>query len=413
MGVIERFKNSWNLMKELDSGSYLDYGSSMPRNPDSPQLTSGNERSIITSVFTQIAVDVSNVRIEHARVDEQGQYLETIMDSLNDCLTKEANLDQAASAFRIDQVLTLCDKGVIAICPMKYKGDPLLGDSYEVLEMRVGEVLEWFPKHVKVRVYDDETGKKKEIVVPKRLVAIVENPLSPVMNGPNSTLQRLIRKLNYLDRIDDAASSGKLDLLIQLPYSVKTDTQRVRANKRRSDIEVQLKNSKYGIAYIDSTEGVTQLNRPAENNLLSQIEYLTKQLYNQLGVTEEIFAGTASEAAMLNYQERTVKPIIRAIVEEMDRKFLSKTARTQGQKLYYFRDPFSLVPVSQFAEIVDKLTRNEVATSNEMRSVIGFKRVTNDPNADKLRNSNLSSPKEENVPVSQEGGFSQNESSEA
>ena len=411
MGIIERFKNSWNLMKQLEDQSFVDHGPSSYRNPDSLQLTGGNERSIITSIFTQIAIDVSNIKIEHSRVDDKGQYLEGISSTLNDCLTREANLDQSASAFRIDQVLTLCDKGVIAICPTKYRGDPILGDSYEILEMRVGEVIEWYPQHVKVRVYNDETGKKQEVVVPKRLVAIVENPLSAVMNGPNSTLQRLIRKLNYLDRIDDSVSSGKLDLLISLPYAVKTDTKRKAADERRNQIEGQLRNSTYGIAYIDSTENVTQLNRPAENNLLAQIEYLTKQLYNQLGVTEDVFAGTASEEAMLNYQERTVKPIVRAIVEEMDRKFLSKTARTQGQKLLFFRDPFSLVSVSNLAEIIDKLTRNEVASSNEMRSVIGFHRVTDDPNADKLRNANISSPSEEKSQQSSEGGLRQNETS--
>lgn len=413
MGILERFKNSWDLMKEMEDRPNMDYGSSSFTNPDAPRLTRGNERSIITSIFTQIAIDVSNVKIEHARVDDQGHYEETINSTLNDCLTREANLDQAASAFRIDQVLRLCDKGVIAICPMKYHGDPQFSDSFEILEMRVGEITEWYPLHVKVKVYDETTGTTREKIVPKRMVAIVENPLSAIMNGPNSTLQRLIRKLNYLDQIDDATNSGKLDILIQLPYAVKTDSKRAQAAQRRKDIEVQLHNGKYGIAYIDSTERVTQLNRPTENNLLAQIEYLTNQLYNQLGVTEEIFAGTASEEAMINYQERTIKPIVRAIAEEMDRKFLSKTARTQGQKLYYFRDPFSLVPVSKLAEIVDKFTRNEIATSNEMRGVIGFRRVKDNPRADQLVNANLSAPSGENSEKPSEGGSSQNESSEA
>ena len=402
MGVIERFKRSWNVFANNDqqNGRFFDYGPSYATRPDLSQLTRGNERSIITSIYSQIAVDVASVMIEHIRTDDQGRYLDTIKSNLNYCLTEEANLDQSAYAFKINQVLSLCDKGVVAICPVNYRGNPTLGDSYDILDMRVGEVSRWMPQDVTVLVYDEKTGKKTEVTLPKRMVAIVENPLAAIMNGPDSTFQRLIRKLNYLDRIDEMASSGKLDILIHLPYTVKTDTKRAQAEKRRQDIEVQLRNGKYGIAYIDSAEQVTQLNRPAENNLLTQVEYLTKQLYTQLGVTEEIFAGTASETAMLNYYERTVNPIVRAITEEMNRKFLSRTARSQGQKIWYYRDPFALVPVSQLAEIVDKFTRNEVATSNEMRGVIGWKPVLNDPKADMLVNPNLSMPADEAAKLS-------------
>ena len=406
MAVLDRLRKSWDAFLYRDSAytGRSSFSRSDSRNPGSPSLSRGSDRTIVASIYNQIAIDCASVEFQHIRTDEDGRYLSTVKSSLNECLNVEANLDQAASAFKLDMVLSLCDTGVIAIVPTRTSGeDPQISDSYDVLEMRVGKIVEWAPRHVKVSVYRDyangpdgtiiDHGQREEIWLPKRLVAIVENPLATTMNNPNSTLQRLLRKLNYLDQLDEAASSGKLDLLIQLPYTIKTETRRQQAAQRRQDIEVQLQNSRYGVAYIDSAERVTQLNRPVENNLLNQIDYLTKQVYAQMGLNESVFSGEADDQTMTNYNERTIKPIVRAIAEELHRKFLSKTARSQNQQIWYYRDPFAMIPVAQFAELVDKLTRNEVATSNEMRMAMGWKPV-NDPKADMLINSNLSMSKD-------------------
>ncbi len=401
MTMLDRLKKSWDafLYRDVGDQGRNSFSRSNSYNPGSPVLGRGNDRTIVASIYNQIAIDCAAVEFQHIRTDSDGRYLSTVKSSLNDCLNVEANLDQASSAFKLDMVLTLCDAGVMAVVPTRTSGeDPKVSDAYDVLEMRVGRIVEWAPRHVKVSVYRDysngpngivDHGEREEIWLPKRLVAIVENPLATTMNNPNSTLQRLLRKLNYLDQLDEAASSGKLDLLIQLPYTIKTETRRQQAMQRRQDIEVQLQNSKYGVAYIDSAERVTQLNRPVENNLLNQIDYLTKQVYAQMGLNESVFSGEADGQTMTNYNERTIKPIVRAIAEEFHRKFLSKTARSQNQQIWYYRDPFAMIPIDQFAELVDKLTRNEVATSNEMRMAMGWKPV-DDPKADMLINSNLS-----------------------
>ena len=401
MTMLDRLKKSWDafLYRDVGDQGRNSFSRSNSYNPGSPVLGRGNDRTIVASIYNQIAIDCAAVEFQHIRTDSDGRYLSTVKSSLNDCLNVESNLDQASSAFKLDMVLTLCDAGVMAVVPTRTSGeDPKVSDAYDVLEMRVGRIVEWAPRHVKVSVYRDysngpngivDHGEREEIWLPKRLVAIVENPLATTMNNPNSTLQRLLRKLNYLDQLDEAASSGKLDLLIQLPYTIKTETRRQQAMQRRQDIEVQLQNSKYGVAYIDSAERVTQLNRPVENNLLNQIDYLTKQVYAQMGLNESVFSGEADGQTMTNYNERTIKPIVRAIAEEFHRKFLSKTARSQNQQIWYYRDPFAMIPIDQFAELVDKLTRNEVATSNEMRMAMGWKPV-DDPKADMLINSNLS-----------------------
>ena len=391
MGFVERLKTGWSafLQNGTEPQFSYDYGPSYSMRPDRRRMMSSNERSIISSIYTQIALDVASVQIQHVRVDDNNRYLEEISSGLNNCLSVEANIDQAASAFKIDMALTLCDKGTIAIVPVETSTDPFQTDGYDIRSLRVGEIIEWMPQHVRVRVYNDKTGQREDLVLPKRIVAIVENPMSAIMNAPNSTLQRLIRKLNLLDAIDEQSGSGKLDLIIQLPYAVKNDTRKQQAEIRRKNLEDQLQGSKYGVAYTDSTEHITQLNRPTENNLMSQIEYLTKMLYSQLGINETVFDGTANEETMLNYNNRTIEPIVKAISEEMHRKFLSKTARSQKQRILYSRNPFSLVPVQQLAEIADKFTRNEILTSNEIRGIIGYHPVKDDPKADKLINSNL------------------------
>ena len=395
MGLFNRLRHSWNAFNNLNKAQTPLYsGSSYSYRPDAARLNSINDKSIINSVYSRIAIDVADVSFEHARTDENGRFLETMNTGLNRCLTLSANIDQSSLNFFIDMVLNICSKGAIAICPIESTDDPENTSAYDINTMRVGEIITWKGQSVVVRLYDERTGEFHDVPFLKRSVAIVENPLRAVMNNPNSTMQRLIRKLNYLDAIDRQSSSGKLDLIIQLPYAVKTDTKREQARKRREDIEIQLTDSQYGIAYIDATERITQLNRPIENNLMGQIEYLTKMLYNQLGISEAVFDGTADEATMLNYQKQTIKPIARAIAEEMTRKFLSQKAIAQGQKIWYHNDPFALVPIGQIAEIADKFTRNEILTSNEMRGVLGYKPVLNDPKADSLINSNISMSEE-------------------
>lgn len=385
-----RIKNAWNAFKndEPQTYNYMDLGSISSYRPDRPRLTLGNERSIINSIYNRISIDVAAISLRHARVNENGNYIEDIDSGLNNALTVEANIDQTGRAFVQDMVLTMCDEGCIAVVPVDTNIDPNKTDSYNILTMRVGRILAWYPAHVKVRLYNDRTGKKEDLTLPKSQVAIIENPLYSIMNEPNSTAKRLIRKLNLLDAIDEQSGSSKLDIIIQLPYSIKTAAQQKLAEKRKKDIEDQLYNSKYGIAYIDGTEKVTQLNRAAENNLMSQIQYLTTMLYSQLGVTEAIINGTATEQEMLNYHNRTIEPILSAITDEFKRKFLTKTARTQGQTIFFFKDPFKLVPTSQIADISDKLTRNEILSSNEVRAIIGYK-PSSDPAADELRNKNL------------------------
>lgn len=403
----ERLRRSWNVFlgKEKQEQSafqrtYFDYGygvSSFSR-PDRNRLQTNSERStIISSVYTRLGIDVASVDIKHVRLGDNDRYSEDIVSGLNNCLTLEANIDQGASAFKQDLAMTMFDKGVAAVVPIDTTGDIFLGSSFDILTMRVGEIIQWYPRHVKVSVYNDaeNRGKREELILPKRMVAIIENPLYAVMNEPNSTLQRLIRKLNMLDTLDTQAASGKLDIIIQLPYTIRTDARRAEAEKRRKDIEMQLAGSKYGIAYADASEKITQLNRPAENNMLTQVQFLTTQLYAQLGLTPSVFDGTADERTMLNYHNRTIDPVLRAITEGFRRTFLTKTARTQKQSIMYFRDPFKLVAVTDIAEIGDKFTRNEILSPNDIRTIIGIKPDSN-PQSDELRNRNM--------PIVDEGG---------
>ncbi len=387
-----RLKHAWNAFFNRDpTGSYKDVGIGYSFRPDRMHFSRGNERSIVTSVYNRIALDASSVDMFHVRLDDDGRFLSTMDSGLNNCLTVEANVEQSGRAFLQDVVMSMMDEGCVAIVPTDTDHDP--GDgiagSFDVNTMRTGQILEWYPRHVRVRVYNERIGRKEDILIAKQAVAIIENPLYAVINEPNSTMQRLIRKLNLLDNIDEQSSSGKLDLIIQLPYVIKTEARRLQAENRRKDIEDQLRGSKYGIAYTDGTERITQLNRPVENNLMSQIEYLTSMLYSQLGITQGVLDGTADEKTMLNYYNRTIEPILSAIADEMRRKFLAKTARSQHQSIEYFRDPFKLVPVSEIAEIADKMKRNEIMTSNEIRQEIGMK-PSEDPKADELRNKNLS-----------------------
>lgn len=405
MSFGSRLKHAWNAFTGTDYTTYQDVGPGYSSRPDRIRLTRGNERSIITSVYNRIALDVAALNVQHIRLDENGRFLSVIQDGLNTCLTVEANIDQTARAFIQDIVVSMLDEGCVAIVPVDTTYDPSVTGSYDIQTMRVGKILDWYPQHVRVRLYNERTGTKENILVPKSTVAIIENPLYAVVNEPNSTMQRLIRKLNLLDVIDEQSGSGKLDLIIQLPYVIKTEARRQQAENRRKDIEAQLSGTKYGIAYADGTERITQLNRSVNNNLMSQIEYLTSMLYSQLGITQSILDGTADEKTMLNYNNRTIEPIISAIVDEMKRKFLTKTARSQSQSISFFRDPFKLVPVNDIAEIADKFTRNEIMTSNEIRQVIGMK-PSDDPRADELRNKNLSAPIESepeiNPPVEDE-----------
>ena len=403
----KRLKHAFNAFMNRDptvgQGSI---GPGYSMRPDRSRLTGGNERSIVTSIYNRIAIDVAAININHCRVDENQRLVENIDSTLNTCLNLEANIDQTGRAFMQDVVMSLLDEGCVAIVPVETSIDPAVSSSYDIWSMRTGKILEWRPEHVRVRVYNEKTGCREDITVPKKTVAIVENPLYAVMNEPNSTMQRLIRKLNLLDAVDEQSGSGKLDMIIQLPYVIKTEARRKQADKRIKDIEDQLKGP-YGIAYTDGTEKIVQLNRPIENNLMKQIEYLTNMLYSQLGITQTVLDGTADEQTMLNYYSRTIEPIISAIVDEMKRKFLTKTARTQMQTIKFFRDPFRLVPVGNIAEIADKFTRNEILTSNEIRQIIGMK-PSDDPKADQLINSNLNQPEEEyEEPRYQEDSYSE------
>lgn len=391
MSFGSRLKHAWNAFTGNIQMNYRDLGMSYPYRADRPRMSRGNERSIVTSVYNRIALDVAALNVQHVRLDENGRFLSVIDDGLNNCLTLEANVDQTARSFIQDVVISMFDEGSVAIVPVDTTTDPNVSGSYDIQSLRVGQILDWYPQYIRTRVYNEQTGRKEDIVVPKSAVAIIENPLYAVINEPNSTMQRLIRKLNLLDVIDEQSGSGKLDLIIQLPYVIKTEARRQQAENRRKDIESQLSGSKYGIAYTDGTEHITQLNRSVNNNLMSQIEYLTSMLYGQLGITQSILDGTADEKTMLNYNNRTIEPIISAIVDEMKRKFLTKTARSQRQSISFFRDPFKLVPVNEIAEIADKFTRNEIMTSNEIRQVVGMK-PSDDPRADELRNKNLSEP---------------------
>lgn len=391
----DRLKNAWNAFMNRDPPyEYRDIGMISSYRPDRIRLTRGNERSIVTAIYNRIAVDCSAINVIHAKLDENGRYIEEIHSGLDNCLTLEANIDQTGRALIQDTVMSMFDEGCIAIVPVDTSFNPYETESYQIRTMRVGKIMQWSPYHIRVRLYNDRTGNYEEVTVHKDIAAIIENPLYAIMNEPNSTLQRLIRKLNLLDAIDEQSGSGKLDLIIQLPYVVKSDARRMQAEERRKNIEMQLANTKYGIAYIDNTEHITQLNRSVDNNLMNQIEYLTNMLYSQLGITKEILEGTANEQAMLNYYNRTIEPIMTAITDEMKRKFLTKTARTQGQSIIFYRDPFRLVPTSQIAEMADKFTRNEIMSSNEIRQIVGMKPV-DDPKADELRNKNLNAQQDQ------------------
>lgn len=413
LNLSTRLAHAWNAFTSRDPTQYIITGPGYSSRPDRPRLSRGNEKSIATSIFNRIALDVSSVSIKHCRLDKNGRYVEDIDSGLNNCLTLEANKDQTGRAFIQDAVLSMLDEGCVALVPVETTIDPKNSNSYQIDSMRTGKITEWYPDMVRVRLYNDRTGEKEEILLPKSQVAIIENPLYAVVNEYNSTMQRLIRKLSLLDVTDEQTASGKLDLIIQLPYVIKTETRREQAERRRKDIIEQLAGSQYGIAYTDGTEKITQLNRSLENNLLKQVEYLTNMVYSQLGITQSVLDGTADEKTMLNYMNRTVEPIISAIVDELKRKFLTKTARSQLQSIVYFRDPFRLVPVNDIAEIADKFTRNEIMTSNEIRQIVGMQ-PSKDPKADKLVNSNISQAKQD-IPqtsnateVNEEGGDSQN-----
>ena len=395
MGIADRLQHAWNAFLYNDiKRPYQDLGYFSYNKPDRRRFTRGNERSIVTSVYNRLALDVASISIKHVRLDENGRYTEEINSGLQNCLNVEANIDQTGRAFLQDVVMSMLDEGCVAIVPVDTTVNPAVSGSYEINTMRVGKIIEWYPAHVRVRLYNDQKGIHEEVTLPKSTVAIIENPLYAVINEHNSTMQRLIRKLNLLDVVDEQSGSGKLDLIIQLPYVIKSEARRKQAEDRRKDIEMQLAGSKYGIAYTDGTERITQLNRPAENNLMKQIEYLTDMLYSQLGLTQAILDGSADDKTMLNYYNRTIEPIIAAIVDEMNRKFLTKTARSQRQAIKFFRDPFKLVPVNEMADIADKFTRNEILSSNEIRQIVGIK-PSDDPDADELRNKNLNKPNEE------------------
>ena len=402
MGIASRLQHAWNAFfnNRDPTYHYQDFGMSYGSytRPDRMRFSRGNEKSFVTAIFNRIAMDTSAIAIRHVKLDENERYLHDIKSGLNNCLSIEANKDQTGRAFIQDVVMSMFDEGCVAIVPIDTSIDPRKTSSFDVLSLRTGKIIEWYPDHVKVRVYNDKKGDKEDIVLPKNTVGIIENPFYAVMNEPSSTSQRLIRKLNLLDAVDEQSSSGKLDLIIQLPYVIKSDARRQQADQRRKDIEMQLSGSKYGIAYTDGTERITQLNRPVENNLMKQIEYLTNQLYGQLSITQSVLDGTADEKTMLNYNNRTIEPIISAIVDEMKRKFLTKTARSQMQSIMYFTKPFKLVPVGQIAEIADKFTRNEIMTSNEIRQEIGMK-PSQDPKADQLVNSNIAQPDAAMEPV--------------
>lgn len=413
LNLSTRLAHAWNAFTSRDPTQYIITGPGYSSRPDRPRLSRGNEKSIATSIFNRIALDVSSVNIKHCRLDKNGRYVEDIDSGLNNCLNLEANKDQTGRAFIQDVVLSMLDEGCVALVPVETTIDPKSSNSYQIDSMRTGKITEWYPDMVRVRLYNDRTGEKEEILLPKNQVAIIENPLYAVVNEYNSTMQRLIRKLSLLDVTDEQTASGKLDLIIQLPYVIKTEARRAQVERRRKDIIDQLAGSQYGIAYTDGTEKITQLNRSLENNLLKQVEYLTNMVYSQLGITQSVLDGTADEKTMLNYMNRTVEPIISAIVDELKRKFLTKTTRSQLQSIVYFRDPFRLVPVNDIAEIADKFTRNEIMTSNEIRQIVGMQ-PSKDPKADKLVNSNISQAKQDMSQTSsateayEEGGYSQN-----
>lgn len=395
MKIVDRLAHAWNAFMNRDpTTSNIYSGSSYFNRPDRTRLRTGTEKSIINAIYNRLSLDTASMDIRHVRLDGNGRYIETVNSYFNECLTLSANTDQTNRMFIQDVVMSLLDEGSVAIVPIDTTFNPNITSSYDILSLRTGKILEWFPQHVKIRVYDENKGVKKDVIIPKKNVALIENPYYSIMNSHNSTLQRLIRKLNILDAIDEQSGSGKLDMIIKLPYAIKGITRQRQAEERRKKIEDQLTDSKYGIAYIDGTESITQLNRPVENNLMKQIEYLTNLLFSQLGLTQAILDGTADEKIMLNYYNRTIEPILSAITDEMKRKFLTKTARTQGQTIQFFRDPFKLVPVTEIAEIADTLTRNEIASSNEIRQIMGWK-PSADPKADELRNSNISAPNDE------------------
>jgi len=399
--LVERIQHGWNafLNDEKRTNYNVDIGAGSSYQPGRSRIYKGTDRSMVTALYNRIAIDVAAITFQHVRTDENGRYMETIKSKLNDCLTLEANIDQSGRELIQDIAHSMCDEGVVAVVPVDTDLNPEVTGGYDILSLRTGRVVEWYPKHVKVSLYDENTGQRKEIVLPKSTVAIIENPLYATMNAPNSNLQRVIRKMNILDAIDEQSGSGKLDLIIQLPYTIKSDARRSQANKRRKDIEMQLTSSKYGIAYIDSTEKITQLNRSLENNLLKQIEYLMTTLYGQMGISEEVFTGKADEQTMLTYYSRTIEPFCAAIANAMKRKFLTKTARTQGQSVMFFNDAFKFVPTSQLAELTDKFTRNEIVSTNEIRAIIGM-RPSMDPRADELRNKNLNQSPDMEEPVS-------------
>lgn len=395
LNIGSRLKRAWNAFTNRDpTGVYKSVGPGYSLSPSRPRLSRGNEKSIVNAVLTRIAMDAAAIDIKHCRLDKNGRYLEEIDSPLNDCFNLSANIDQTGRAFKLDVYLSLLDEGCIALIPIDTTDNPDDTNSYDINSMRTGKILDWYPRHVRVLAYNDRTGEKEELVMPKSQVAIIENPAYSVMNEPNSTMQRLKKKLSLLDATDEQSASGKLDLIIQLPYAVKGELRRQQAEERRKDIEDQLMNGKYGIAWTDGTEKITQLNRSVENNLMKQIEYLTNLFYSQLGVTQSVMDGTADEKTMLNYNNRTIEPLVAAVVDEVKRKFLTKTARTKGQSISYFTDPFKLVPVDNIAEIADKFTRNEIMTSNEIRQIIGMK-PSDDPKADRLINSNISQPNQE------------------
>ena len=406
--ISSRLKHAWNAFMSRAPTNY-DYnvGAGYSYRPDRIRLSRGNERSIVTSVYNRIALDAAAIDIKHCKLDDNERFVSVVNSNLNSCLTLEANIDQTSRSFMQDVVMSMLDEGCVAIVPTDTMFNPKKTGSYDILTMRTGKILDWYPEHIRVRVYNEHTCRKEEIIVPKKTVAIIENPLYAIINEPNSTMQRLIRKLALLDVTDEQTASGKLDLIIQLPYVIKTDARREQAEKRRKDIEMQLAGSKYGIAYTDGTEKITQLNRSVENNLMKQVETLTAMLYSQLGITQTILEGTADEQTMLNYYSRTIEPIVSAIVDEMTRKFLTKTARTKKQSIMFFRDPFKLVPINNIAEIADKFTRNEIMTSNEIRQIVGMK-PSDDPKADELRNSNLNHPDEGKIQEEQKEGENQN-----
>lgn len=395
-GFIERLQHGWNAFRGRDRPSSYDYGVGYSTRPDRTRTRIGNDRSIITAIYNRIALDVSSHKIEHVKLDENGRYRENVNDHLNDCLILEANIDQTSRAFIQDVVVSMFDEGCVAIVPTNTTVDPSKSTSFDIQTLRVGKIIQWYPRHVMVEAFDDEIGRKEQRVYEKKYIAIIENPFYMIMNEPNSILQRLIRKLVILDAVDEQSNAGKLDLIIQLPYVIKSEARKVQAENRRKEIEMQLSGTKYGIAYTDGTEKITQLNRPIENNLMNQIEYLMNTLYSQLGITPEILNGTADEKTMLNYNTRIVEPILAALVDEMRRKFLSKTSRTQGHSIIFSSDPFRLVPVNNIADIADKFTRNEVLTPNEIRGIIGFKPVE-DPAADELRNRNINQSNQEQM----------------